>query len=82
MSEKRLADAIVNLSQQNKKAHAEFGERINQISLTPGPQGGPGPKGDKGDTGDIGIQGPKGDIGMTGPQGGAWTKGRQGRQGR
>ena len=44
-------------------------QEINNIELTPGPQGSQGPKGDKGDTGLQGPQGLKGDTGAQGPQG-------------
>jgi hypothetical protein len=44
-------------------------QEINNIELTPGPQGPIGPKGDTGPQGERGIQGPKGDAGPQGPQG-------------
>lgn len=51
-------------SQPNQLVTKEYvDEQIEQIELTPGPQGEPGPKGDPGD------EGPQGPIGETGPQG-------------
>ena len=44
-------------------------QEINNIELTPGPQGPIGPKGDTGPQGERGIQGPKGDVGPQGLQG-------------
>lgn len=44
-------------------------QEINNIELTPGPQGPIGPKGDAGPQGERGIQGPQGDIGPQGPRG-------------
>lgn len=50
-------------------------EGIENIELTPGPQGekgdtgAQGPQGEKGDTGDQGPQGEKGDTGEQGPAG-------------
>lgn len=41
-------------------------EKVDQISLTPGPQG---PQGERGPTGAAGPQGEKGDTGPRGPQG-------------
>lgn len=62
-------------------------EGIENIELTPGPQGekgdtgAQGPQGEKGDTGDQGPQGEKGDTGEQGPQGEKGDKGDTGEQG-
>lgn len=53
-------------------------QEINNIELTPGPQGPIGPKGDTGPQGERGIQGPKGDVGPQGPQGPKGDKGDPG----
>jgi len=53
----------------------EFRTNLNEIELTPGPEGIPGiqgpqgEKGDKGDTGDTGPQGPQGEQGERGKRG-------------
>ena len=62
--------------------HIEDG--IENIELTPGPQGekgdtgAQGPQGEKGDTGAQGPQGEKGDTGAQGPQGEKGDTGEQG----
>ena len=56
-------------------------QEINNVELTPGPQGPQGLKGDKGEVGPQGIQGPKGDKGDTGLQGPQGERGLQGEQG-
>lgn len=53
-------------------------QEINNIELTPGPQG---PIGPKGDTGPQGLQGLKGDKGEVGPQGIQGPKGDKGEPG-
>lgn len=57
---------------------------LNNVELTPGPQGEKGEKGEKGDkgeTGEIGEQGPKGDTGQQGPPGEQGIQGEIGPQG-
>ena len=56
-------------------------QEINNIELTPGPQGPIGPKGDTGPQGERGIQGPKGDVGPQGERGIQGPKGDVGPQG-
>ena len=51
---------------------------IEDIELTPGPQGEQGEKGDPGATGPTGPQGDKGETGETGPQGPQGEKGEKG----
>jgi hypothetical protein len=66
---------------------ADLQQQINNIQLTPGPQGpkgdtgAQGPQGVKGDTGATGPQGIKGDTGAQGPQGLKGDTGVQGPQG-
>lgn len=59
-------------------------DKINNISLTPGPKGdtgATGPKGDKGDTGATGPKGDTGDTGATGPKGDKGDTGATGPKG-
>ena len=53
-------------------------QEINNIELTPGPQG---PKGDTGPKGERGIQGPQGEQGPKGEQGPQGLQGPKGEQG-
>lgn len=46
------------------KAISALEQKIETISLTPGPQGEPGSKGDKGDQGESGPAGPQGEQGL------------------
>lgn len=69
----------------NKKANVEdvydkgtVDDKIEHISLTPGPQGEPGPQGPQGIQGIQGLRGEKGDDGATGPQGPQGEKGDAG----
>lgn len=54
---------------------ADLRQRIEEISLTPGP---PGPKGDRGAVGAQGPQGPVGPVGLQGAQGAQGEPGPQG----
>ena len=56
-------------------------KQIDNIQLTPGPEGPPGPQGEVGTKGDIGDVGPKGDKGDQGIQGDKGNKGDPGEQG-
>lgn len=59
-------------------------EELQNISLTPGPKGDPGPQGNPGEVGPQGLQGPpgpKGETGERGPQGDTGPKGSDGLQG-
>lgn len=67
-----LITLTTNVKSNLVNAVNEVKSSIDNIELTPGPQGEPGPqgvKGDKGDPGEQGPQGPKGDPGEPGPQG-------------
>jgi hypothetical protein len=55
--------------------------KINEIELTPGPQGEKGDKGDKGDKGEKGDDGKEGAQGSQGVRGEQGEKGAQGDQG-
>lgn len=61
-----------------EKFRREVSSQLNEITLTPGPQGSPGLKGDKGIKGDKGVKGDQGIQGVQGPKG---EKGEQGIQG-
>ena len=84
LSSASLAMGKTNLKQRvtNLEVNAlDLQNQINNIELTPGPQGevGPqGPQGEKGDIGPIGLPGPQGEAGAQGIQG---EKGDQGIQG-
>ena len=54
---------------------------LNNIELTPGPQGPKGDAGEQGPKGDTGAQGPKGDTGATGPKGKDGSNGKDGATG-
>lgn len=62
----------------------EVRANVDDIELTPGPQGpkgdtgATGPAGPKGDTGETGPQGPKGDTGAAGATGAKGDKGDKG----
>ena len=62
-------------------------EELQNISLTQGPKGDPGPQGNQGEVGPQGLQGlqgppgPKGETGERGPQGDTGPKGSDGLQG-
>jgi len=56
-------------------------KQIDNIQLTPGPEGPPGPQGEVGPKGDIGDVGPKGDKGDQGIQGNKGNKGDPGEKG-
>ena len=56
-------------------------EELQNISLTPGPKGDPGPQGNPGEVGLQGPPGPKGETGERGPQGDTGPKGSDGLQG-
>ncbi|MGB8215764.1 MAG: hypothetical protein WCE94_00520 [Candidatus Methanoperedens sp.] len=60
---------------------ADLQQQINNIQLTPGPQGLKGDTGATGATGAIGPQGPKGDTGAQGPVGPTGANGATGPQG-
>lgn len=75
---------------------AAFGKRLDELVLTPGPQGpqgetgpegpqGPvgarGPEGSQGPKGDTGAQGPQGEVGPQGPIGETGPQGPQGERG-
>lgn len=76
-----------------KAADEELLNLINNIQLTPGPQGEPGPEGpvgpagpqgeqgEQGETGPAGPQGLQGETGATGPQGLKGDTGERGSQG-
>ena len=70
--------ALTNEIARSKKAESDLGTRIDNISLTPGPQG---PQGDKGDPGETGPKGDKGDPGETGPKGDTGETGPKGDKG-
>jgi hypothetical protein len=88
---KAVTGGTVDLSGYAEKTYVDAA--IQQIELTPGPQGEKGEtgaQGPKGDTGEQGLQGPqgeqgpkgdKGDKGDTGPQGPQGETGAQGLQG-
>lgn len=69
----------VNLS--NYYTKTEVDAAIEQIELTPGPQGEKGDKGDPGEQGPQGIQGIQGEKGETGAQGPQGEQGIQGETG-
>ena len=73
--------ALTNEIARSKRAESDLGTRIDNISLTPGPQGEQGPKGDKGDTGEQGPEGPQGIQGEQGPKGDKGDTGEQGPKG-
>lgn len=81
---KEVADWIKDEKAGAAKMQTDIGTLktdLQNIELTPGPQG---EKGDKGDKGDTGSQGPKGDTGAqgaTGPQGPKGDTGATGEQG-
>jgi hypothetical protein len=54
---------------------------LNNIELTPGPQGPKGDTGAQGPKGDTGPQGPKGDTGAQGPKGDTGATGPAGKDG-
>lgn len=60
---------------------SELESRIDNISLTPGPQGQEGPQGPQGAEGPQGPQGPQGAEGPQGPEGAQGAEGPQGPQG-
>ena len=70
-----ITDAKLN---HIENALYEINDSINDIELTPGPEGQQGPKGDKGDPGEQGLQGEQGPMGPEGPAG---PKGDQGEAG-
>lgn len=59
-----------------------FSNRLDQIQLTPGPQGPPGPQGEPGKEGPQGERGPVGIIGEPGPVGPVGPIGPQGEPGK
>lgn len=56
----------------------DLNARINNIELTPGPQGEQGPQGPQGEQGEVGPQGPEG---KQGPEGAVGPQGERGEQG-
>lgn len=80
----KIAEASISGGDVDLSVYATIdfvSQEINNIELTPGPQGPQGLKGDKGEVGPQGIQGPKGDKGDTGLQGPQGERGEQGEQG-
>jgi hypothetical protein len=73
---KAVTGGTVDLSGYAEKTYVD--KAIQQIELTPGPQGekgDPGPQGPQGEKGDTGNTGPQGEKGETGPQGPKGDKG-------
>ena len=78
--------AETHVADHNKIVDAikEARTNVDEIELTPGPEGPQGPKGEQGPAGDPGPegpQGPKGEQGPEGPRGPAGADGAKGAKG-
>lgn len=74
-------DATPTAGSQNPVTSGGVKQALDDIELTPGPQGPPGEKGDKGDKGDKGEKGDKGPQGEKGDTGAQGPPGPQGEPG-
>lgn len=71
-------DSTPTAGSQNPVTSGGVKQALDDIELTPGPQGPPGEKGDKGEKGEKGDKGPQGEKGDTGAQGPPGPQGEPG----